>query len=1639
MAKLRRVSTFLPLIALLATACSLDVPDLSAFPDALDTAGDDADAGLDAATDDVPGPADADAQNDLAIGSDAELGSDADATAPDTDAAIEIGADATDGDDAETPDADAATTDVASDADAAADSADAVADSADAVADSAADADAATDATSDAGPCPVGCDDGVTCTTDTCDPGAGCVHTPVNSACDDANVCTDDVCGLADGCTHTANTASCDDNSACTSGDKCANAACAGSAISCDDSNPCTTDSCAIADGCHHVAWTSVECSDSNLCTTDACNPASGCENLPIDPTTCDDGKVCTTDSCVAETGCAHGGNTLPCDDGNACTAGDICAAESCTSGGTVNCDDGKLCTDDSCNGLTGCVNTANSLSCDDNDPCTLGDTCGSSDCQPGATPKDCNDTNACTTDTCEKGVGCQNTLFDLTQCDDKNACTADSCQPLTGCVHVATNEGQTCTSSDACAVLNKCTAGVCGGSPKLFSTSFGAPEAQGANAVVALANGSFAVAGNTATDQNNATTYDGVVYLRDAAGQAIWTKTFGAAGVDDRINALIEVGGKLVFAGYTTDSLGQQDGWIGFVDEATGNASIVKIGGTGGDAFSSIEGTSDGGFLLSGSTSSPEYDASPGGWLVRTDGAGKVIWSKVYHEVGDVGFTHATSDATGVYATGTIGWNFNVDVWVVHTDLAGKLLWNKRIDTDGWESGKRVMVRDGSVEVAASTNGKGTNYDFWLVSLDKNDGSLLWDKYYGGGYFNTAIPVSDGYVLGGWGYINYELIRTDLKGDVVWRYDGNPLGSNSMANALAATSDGVLVAGHVDGTKPVIVVRFDAFGNLTCADSGACASKTFSDCVDANSCTFDKCDATNNGCFHPTATDAMFCDDGQDCTLNEKCSGGSCSAAQPKLFATTFGGALADSGTAIDVLSDGRILVGASTYSKTAGNADAWILLRTSTGAAVWDKSFGGAGNDKVTGVLGNAGNGDSVMFVGETTTNATGDSDAWYGQLLTASGDPNNGGVKTFGGNGADAFNAVARMPDRGVILAGKTSSTDLGAYGTDGLLVKMSAFGDVQWSKVVNETLDEYFLGVGADASGIYAVGRIDASNSANLWVVRFDSSGNKLWSRVIDAGGYDVGITAMPVSNGVAVAGATDGKGAGSNDFWLLRFAANGDKLWDRTYGNGGIDALQGAVATTDGFVMHGWNYGNSQTIRTDLSGDVRWFKSYNPTGVSSIGVAIAAAGDGFVTAGHTEGSTGFDSQEVLVNRLDRFGNTTCAASGGCLGTASSTCDDGNTCTFDLCDASGGCTHTNLADKGLCDDGVFCTMNEFCTNGTCGGGITTDSDGDGFPAIVCGGSDCNDYVATTNIAAPDYCDDGTVDDNCDGLTDNVCTCATSYWPVISDGGHICAPDAPVWGYRQEKTDGLFKDNGDGTATDSQTRLMWHIASVSGNFNAVTAACLASTLGGYSDWRLPSMSELSTLIDITQTPIPTASVFANSTEIAAYASGWGSNDYNKNVYFQGAGGYGGDGGDGSTTAARCVRGGPPVKKGARFTLQTDTAYDTFTGITWQRAPDLTTQFSYAGAVAHCASVTTDGATWRLPTWHEWIGIVHFGSGGQEWNDAFPNSLGNGAWGYSIPAQNPNAVMSMLAAYALGGAWDTTGTATGLAVCVH
>ena len=355
------------------------------------------------------------------------------------------------------------------------------------------------------------CDDANPCTKDICLPEGGCAHESITAACsdgnpctlndvckkgeciagpavncDDGNTCTDDLCDESGLCIHTSNDADCDDENPCTAGDHCQAGACAATGpTNCDDDNICTNDLCDPTVGCTHKHNT-LPCSDDNICTLNDTCTAGLCE--PGAEMQCDDGNACTIDACDPNTGCTHEPGDGGCDDGNACTESDTCTNGFCLGLALKDCGDDNICTDDSCNPLTGCLNTPNANPCTDGSVCTLNDACQDGSCVPGE-ELSCDDSNVCTQDACDPEAGCTHdavegacsdsdvcTVDDVCangtcvpgaplDCDDQEECTTDSCDANSGCQNVAitpccgndeVEEGETCddgnsTAGDGC------------------------------------------------------------------------------------------------------------------------------------------------------------------------------------------------------------------------------------------------------------------------------------------------------------------------------------------------------------------------------------------------------------------------------------------------------------------------------------------------------------------------------------------------------------------------------------------------------------------------------------------------------------------------------------------------------------------------------------------------------------------------------------------------------------------------------------------------------------------------------------------------------------------------------------------------------------------------------------------------------------------------------------------------------------------------------------------------------------------------------------------------------------------------------------------------------------------------------------
>jgi hypothetical protein len=241
-----------------------------------------------------------------------------------------------------------------------------------------------------------------------------------------------------------------------------------------------------------------------------------------------------------------------------------------------------------------------------------------------------------------------------------------------------------------------------------------------------------------------------------------------------------------------------------------------------------SIRQTSDGGYIIAGRTTGPDFTADTHGLLIKIDSLGNIQWDKTYTIRYDGDLVSAEQTLSGKYiATGRryTGLETNYDVWLIKTDENGNLVWEKTyggMNSDYGRSVKQIPNAYGSYIIAGITQSFGVgDWDIYLIKTDA-DGNLQWQKDFGGSRWDTANSMlrSDdgGYMIVGetesFGSGNSDLwlLKRDPNGNRVWdKTFGGP--EDDIGNSIQKTSDGgYILAGEKDGDPWLI--KTDSNGN---------------------------------------------------------------------------------------------------------------------------------------------------------------------------------------------------------------------------------------------------------------------------------------------------------------------------------------------------------------------------------------------------------------------------------------------------------------------------------------------------------------------------------------------------------------------------------------------------------------------------------------------------------------------------------------------------------------------------------------------------------------------------------------------------------------------------------------------------------
>jgi hypothetical protein len=377
--------------------------------------------------------------------------------------------------------------------------------------------------------------------------------------------------------------------------------------------------------------------------------------------------------------------------------------------------------------------------------------------------------------------------------------------------------------------------------------------------------------------------------------------------------------------------------GFSGLVSLSQAQQRWIKTyGGPSDDEGYSVQQTSDGGYIVAGTTAS--YGNGAQVYLIKTNASGDTLWTKTYGgPSNDEGYSvQQTTDGGYVIAGYTNSYGAGgYDVYLIKTNASGDTLWTRTYGGTNQDYANSVQqTSDGGYIVAGFTNSFGAgNYDVYLIKTNAS-GDTLWTRTYGGtgaDFGNSVRQTSDtGYIVAGYtesfgaGLADFYVIKTKANGDTLWTRTYGGTNQDYGYWAQQTTDGGYIVAGSTSslgaGLDDVYLIKTNASGDT--------------------------------------------------------------------LWTRTYGGALNDRGYFVRQTSDTGYIVTGYTYSYGAGSIDVYLIKTNASGDTLWTRTYGGAGVD-VGNAVQQASDGGYIL-AGFTTSFGAGGYDAY---LIKTDGNGNVG----------------------------------------------------------------------------------------------------------------------------------------------------------------------------------------------------------------------------------------------------------------------------------------------------------------------------------------------------------------------------------------------------------------------------------------------------------------------------------------------------------------------------------------------------------------------------------------------------------------------------------------------------------------------
>jgi hypothetical protein len=207
-----------------------------------------------------------------------------------------------------------------------------------------------------------------------------------------------------------------------------------------------------------------------------------------------------------------------------------------------------------------------------------------------------------------------------------------------------------------------------------------------------------------------------------------------------------------------------------------------------------------------------------------------------------------------------------------------------------------------------------------------------------------------------------------------------------------------------------------------------------------------------------------------------------------------------------------------------------------------------------------------------------------------------------------------SLVQTSDEGYAIAGSVSVP--GLVLEDSWLVRTNSSGHMQWNQTYGGAgTDETFALVQTSDDGYALAGGSNSYpivGSFDFWLVKTDAAGVAQWDRIYAGTDDSEAYSMIKTSDGgYAMAGYTVLYESGDLQSWLVKTDSSGNKMWDKSYGASDLDSESYSLVQTsdDGYALAGYNGDDAWLVKTDAFGQMS---------LSEIGLSVAGYFENSIT-------------------------------------------------------------------------------------------------------------------------------------------------------------------------------------------------------------------------------------------------------------------------------------------------------------------------------------------------------------------------------------------------------------------------------------